>query len=289
MKAERIESSLQKRVWSFNRAADATERQIVLLTDGSGEAEAGRERLALEAPALLWAGDLKPGRLVVEAGSTGYRGRISNALLVDAIGDQAESVELRYLADRDFVLSLAGQGDRAAVLARCFEGILSELRQPQEGSPLLLSALVRIILVTMMRLSGAHEMSLVGRGEKASLLQRFRQLVEMNFRSHWTIAQYAAALGISADRLHAICTSGIGKSPKALVSERLAHEAALRLDRSAMTIQQIGHSLGFADPAHFSSFFRRVTGSAPGAYRRQRAQASLAGDATPAMNFADWP
>ena len=289
MKAERIESSLQRRVWSFNRRAETVERQILLLTDGAAEAETGQERLAMQAPALLWAGDLQPGRLVVEAGSTGFRGHVGNALLVDAIGDQAESVDLRYLVDRDFVLSLAGQAERTAVVSRCFEGILSELRQPQEGSPLLLSALLRIVLVTMMRLSGAHEISLVGTGEKAGLLQRFRQLVEMNFRSHWPIATYADALGISADRLHAICTTGIGKSPKALVSERLAHEAALRLDRSAMTIQQIGHSLGFTDPAHFSSFFRRVTGSAPGAYRRERAAARQHGSTAPTTSFTDWP
>ncbi|MEX0409089.1 AraC family transcriptional regulator [Aquibium sp. LZ166] len=289
MKAERIESSLQRRFWSLNRLSDLAERQVVLLTDGSGEAEAGEDRLSIEAPALLWLGDQQPGRLRVEAGSTGYRGHVANAVLVDAIGDQAESVDLRYLVDRNFVLSLAGQGEQASVIARCFNGVLNELRQPQEGSPLLLAALLRIMLVTMMRLSGAHETSLVGTGEKAGLLQRFRQLVEMNFRSHWSIVQYASALGISADRLHAVCTSGIGKSPKALVSERLAHEAALRLDRSAMTIQQLGHSLGFNDPAHFSNFFRRMMGISPGAYRRQRAEARRQGELAPPASFADWP
>jgi AraC-like DNA-binding protein len=289
VKAERVDSNLQRRVWSFNRQADTAERQIFLLTDGAAEVEAGKERHALQAPALMWAGDLQPGRLIVEAGSTGYRGHVGTAILVDAIGEQAESVDLRYLVDRNFVLSLAGQADRASVLGRCMEGILSELGQPQHGSPLLLAALLRILLVTMMRLSGAQDVSLGGTGNKAGLLQRFRQLVEMNFRSHWTIAQYAAALGISPDRLHAICTTGIGKSPKALVSERLVHEAALRLDRSAMTIQQLGHSLGFNDPAHFSSFFRRMTGTPPAAYRRARAVARQQGEAAPPASFTDWP
>lgn len=289
MKAERIESSLQRRSWSFNRQGDTAERQMVLLTDGSGEAAAGEDRLAIEAPALLWLGDLRPGLLAVEAGSTGYRGHVTNALLVDAIGDQAESVDLRYLVDRNFVLSLAGHAEQASLIARCLNGVLSELRQPQEGSPLLLAALLRIVLVTMMRLSGAHEISLMGAGEKAGLLQRFRQLVEMNFRNHWSIGQYASALGISADRLHAVCTTGIGKTPKALVSERLAHEAAQRLDRSAMTIQQLGHSLGFNDPAHFSNFFRRMMGVSPGAYRRGRSEARRQGELAPSAGFADWP
>ncbi len=290
MKAERIESSLQPRTWSFNRPHEAADRQIVVLTDGAGETESGDERHAIAAPALLWLGDMKPGRLRAEAGATGYRGHVSNSLLVDAIGEQAESVHLRYLVDRNFVLSLAGQSASAQLVVRCFERVLDELRQPQEGSPLLLAAFLRVILVTMMRLAGAEEISLTATGHNTSLLQRFRQLVEMNFRAHWSVAQYAAALGISTDRLHAICTTGIGKSPKALISERLAREAALRLDRSAMTIQQLGDSLGFGDPAHFSNFFRRMTGMAPGAYRRTRQQARVQGDdSTPPVSFADWP
>src|SRR5690606_10386307 len=115
----------------------------------------------------------------------------------------------------------------------------------------LLSGLLRIMLVAMLRAAAGTDIPHVSIGEKSSLLRRFRQLVEMNFRSHWTVARYAEALGISTDRLHAICTTGIGKSPKALISERLALEAALRLERSSLTVQQLGHALGFNDPAHF--------------------------------------
>lgn len=290
MKAERIDSSLHPRSWSFNRQSESLARQIVLLTDGAGEAEGAGTRYPIAAPAILWLGDTRPGRLRVEAGATGYRGWMSDAVVIAAIGDQAESVGLGYLADRSFVLSLSGLENHSAILERCFNGILSELRQPMEGSALFLSGLLRIMLVSMIRVAGGNEqVAPPGIGEKSNLLQRFRQLVEMNFRSHWTIARYAEALGISTDRLHAICTSGIGKSPKALVSERLAHEAALRLERSPLTIQQLGHALGFNDPAHFSSFFRRMTGMAPGRYRKFAAASRLEGRNAPTSSFADWP
>jgi AraC family transcriptional regulator, transcriptional activator of pobA len=149
--------------------------------------------------------------------------------------------------------------------------------------------LLRIVLVVMLRLSVGSELILPGAGEKAGILQRFRQLVEMNFRNHWTIGQYADALGISTDRLHAVCTSGIGKPPKALVSERLAHEAVQRMERSSITIQQLGHSLGFNDPAHFSSFFKRMTGMPPGRYRELLARSRTEGQNAPPKRFADWP
>src|SRR5690606_6741832 len=187
--------------------------------------EAGGVGFAISAPACVWIGSTAPGRLKVNAGATGYRCWAPEAMVVSAIGDQAESVGLHHLADRSFALSLTGHADLGNTLERCCNGVLIELRQPLEGSPLLLSALLRIILVSVLRIAGGEQLVPSGSGEKSSLLQKFRQLVEMNFRSHWPVARYAEPLAISADRLHAICTSGIGKSPKALISERLAHEA----------------------------------------------------------------
>lgn len=289
MKAESIESSLHARIWSFNRRPGASVREVVLLTDGAIEAEVGEERLATAAPALVWLGSLKPGRLRAAAGTTGFHGSVSDEMLVAAIGDQPESVNLRYLSERDFVLSLAGHDEQAQLAGRCFGAMVTELRQPRDGSSLLLSALLRIVMVTMLRLSAGGAPAAAGTGERTSLLQKFRRLVEMNFRSHWTVAQYAAALGISPDRLHAICTAGIGKSPKALISERLAQEAAVRLERSSLTIQQLGHSLGFNDPAHFTHFFRKMMGVPPNGYRRAVADAKAGVAEAPARNFADWP
>jgi len=289
VKAERIDSGLQQRIWSYNRQPEALARQIVLLTDGQGEAGSGDERFTITAPAVMWLGSMKPGRLRTEAGATGFRGWVSDAIVVAAIGDQPESVGLRYLADRDFVLSLAGRHEQATMVERSFERVIEELRQGREGTTLMLSALLRVMLVSLLRVSEGGALALPAIGEKSGLLQRFRRLVEMNFRSHWSVAQYAAALGISSDRLHAICTSGIGKSPKALVAERLAQEAAIRLERSSLTIQQLAHALGFNDPAHFSHFFRKMMGMPPGSYRRAVADARHGIANAPPRNFADWP
>lgn len=289
MKAERIESSLHPRIWAFNRQGEGSTRQLVLLTDGTGEAESGGERHAIVAPAIMWLGRMKSGRLKTEAGATGYRAWVSDELLVSAIGDQPESVNLRHLSDRDFVLSLGGHAEQAQMVDRCLNGALNELRHSQDGAALVLSALLRLVLVALLRVSAGSMFALPASGETQGLLQRFRRLVEMNFRSHWTVAQYAAALGISPDRLHAICTSGIGKSPKRLVSERLAQEAAMRLERSSLTIQQLAHALGFNDPAHFSHFFRNMMGQAPGSYRRVLAGSRKAVGESAPRTFADWP
>ncbi|MBX3578731.1 MAG: helix-turn-helix domain-containing protein [Rhizobiaceae bacterium] len=289
MRAERIESGLQARAWSFNREADHPVRHFVLLTDGIGGCETEGTRLDLAAPTILWLGGMKRGRLRIEAGATGFRGEAGDEMISAAVGEQPESAGLQTLANRDFVLSLAGHGDQAALAERCLTRIVEELRLGQDGAALAISGLLRILLVVLLRVSGGSVMDRAGGGERTGVLQRFRRLVEMNFRSHWSVAQYAEALGISADRLHAICTTGVGRSPKALISERLAQEAAVRLQRSSLTIQQLGHTLGFNDPAHFSHFFRRMMGVSPAAYRRAAPDAPTAGSTAPSRTFADWP
>lgn len=289
MKVDRIESSLHPRYWSFNRQAGALACQLVMLSDGSGEAEVEALRFSLEAPALLWLGDLKSGRLHAAAGTTGFRANVSAGMVAAAMGEEPESLELRYLTERNFVLSLAGQQSQANLMERCFDDMLRELGQPPEGSRLMLSALLRMVLTSAWRISAGSGVGFQGAGGRSSLLLRFRQLVEMNFRHRWPVARYAAALGISPDRLHAICTDGLGKSPKALISERLVHEAKLRLERPSPTIEQFAHSLGFGDAAHFSNFFKRMTGTTPGRYRAQIAQSREKGETAPPPSFADWP
>lgn len=289
LRAERIESSLQPRIWSFNRSADAVARQFILLTDGSGDAETSRTRFSIAAPAVVWLGDMQAGRLRVEAGATGYRAWASEPTIVSAIGDQADSPGLAQLVDRSFVLSLSEQDQQASALERCMRGVMQELHTPLDASPLMLTALLRIMLVSILRVSGGLQDAMASAGDRSGLLRRFRQLVEMNFRSHWTVGRYAETLGITPDRLHALCTSGTGKSPKALISERLANEAALRLGRSPLTIEQLGHALGFNDPAHFSTFFKRMTGMPPGRYRRLAISSRMDGQNAPAPRFADWP
>ncbi|MCV0395773.1 MAG: AraC family transcriptional regulator [Rhizobiaceae bacterium] len=293
LRAERIECALQPKVWSLNRPGLKAVRHVVLLTDGAGEIEAGPARIALDAPAIAWLGRFETARLRLDAGSSGMRGWTDDETLFSAIGEEAESASLAALAGRDFSLSLVGFSEDAAAIGRCLTAVMREQADRRSGSGLMIAALTRIMLVVILRLSGGIDAEadrpMIAGGEREALVQRFRQLVEMNFRSHWTVAQYAAALSISPDRLHAVCTGTVGKSPKRLVGERLAHEASTRLERSSLTIEQLGHLLGFSDPAHFSNFFRRMRGMPPGRYRRLAAQARAEGRRAETTSFAEWP
>lgn len=51
--------------------------------------------------------------------------------------------------------------------------------------------------------------------------------------------------------------------------QRIVLEAKRDLIYTSLTINQLADSLGFADPAYFSRFFRRMTGLSPRDFRRR--------------------
>lgn len=151
-----------------------------------------------------------------------------------------------------------------------------------------IAAYMRLILMALWRAAGAEAAEQRGRGGGASVLQRYRQLVEIGFRQHRSIADYAGELGVTTDRLHSICRSELGRSPVQLLHERVVQEAKLRLERSARTVQEISDGLGFRDPTYFSHFFKKKTGFSPAIYR-DLARKSEASTVTLSSGYADWP
>jgi AraC-like DNA-binding protein len=123
------------------------------------------------------------------------------------------------------------------------------------------------------------------RGDGPRLVGNFLQMVELHYRDGWPIARYAAALGVTDDKLHAHCKREKGYSPRAIVHQRLIHEACMRLRQLDLPVEQIGYGLGFRDPGYFNRFFRKYQNASPGVYRRRaRLDPSQHGP-----SYAAWP
>ncbi|MEX3526264.1 MAG: AraC family transcriptional regulator [Burkholderia sp.] len=221
-------------------------------------------------------------------GSGGILLSVSGDLAREALGQNAEAVQLRYLADRPTAIEAIGSAEALADLRHSFDALLREIRREERASWNLLSAHLALILIQCWHLTGCEDLSQHGQGAGASLLLRFRHLVELHFRAHWTVEHHARQLGISADRLHNLCTRSLGRTPLALLHERLVHEARLRLMRSGLSIEQVADHLGFKSTTHFSRFFRRKTGLTPAGFCRQ-AQDGLSTADDAARSYADWP
>ena len=164
----------------------------------------------------------------------------------DASPDFNNLVQLVELLQREFSLERPG---RAAALLALGQSIFISL------SRLLLTAAP----VVAMR----HE-----RGEDLRLFLKFCDAVEAHFRDHSTLSEYAKRLSITEARLNDICRRVAQRPSKEVVHERVLQEARRLLRFSAVPVSEISYQLGFADPAYFSRFFTKRTGTPPSQFRQ---------------------
>ncbi|MFC3162046.1 helix-turn-helix transcriptional regulator [Ciceribacter thiooxidans] len=225
--------------------------------------------------------------LLVEAGSAGHLLGLADAHLAETVDDHPEGHGLRLLLSQEIIRQDIERAEIEA-LAPLLRGLSEELER-EHPSVMASNAFLQLLLLRIWRLTGADDLPFARPAKTGDILQRFRHLVESHFEEQRPIRFYAEQLGITADRLHSLCSKALGRTPIELVHERTIREAKIKLERSPRTIHGIAESLGFRDPTYFSHFFKRKTGLSPAAYRRS----IVASDGRMAQEepatYADWP
>jgi len=97
----------------------------------------------------------------------------------------------------------------------------------------------------------------------------FGQLLEKHYHQNWSVAHYAAQIGVTPAHLNVLCHNSTGQSALGLIHQRRLLEAKRMLVYTAMHISAIADALGFTTPAYFTRFFRRLTGHPPRQFRQQ--------------------
>ncbi|QZZ35977.1 helix-turn-helix domain-containing protein [Nitratireductor kimnyeongensis] len=161
----------------------------------------------------------------------------------------------------------AGEGTH---LERLFFQLLEEHGKASVlGRDLLLDMHVSEILLRLAR-AGVRVSSSEPQGRSNSDSRRLlalETLIATHFREHHPIAFYAEKIGVSVAQLNRIARREAGTSVSRLLARRLIDAARRDLVFTPTPVQAIAYSLGFQDPAYFNRFFRRQTGTTPGAYR----------------------
>ena len=157
-------------------------------------------------------------------------------------------------------------GERRRYLDR-FEAMEREIASLEEDSPDALRAVLYEFLVQLNRFYVARHGGPAAEPAPTGLVERFQRQVERDFRRRLRVADYADRLGVSPGHLNALCHATLHTSAGAWIRARVALEARRLLLHTDQTAAQIGHRLGFDDPAYFSRFFRRETGASPSEFR----------------------
>jgi AraC family transcriptional regulator, transcriptional activator of pobA len=230
-----------------------------------------------------WRDDM---RLDLAAGAQGTHLLLGAGTLGRVLQHRPEEPELRFSAGRMAVVRLDDDGPRARWLPP-----VSGASWPKPSSPARWRRGSRnpCCMCLLVQFHRGQVRGQAGEGTgQSTLAARFTALVEAHFRDRWTVARYAAALGVSRDRLNDICQRAHGRSSARLIRDRLVLEARIYLESSSLTLDQIAAALGFASAAQFNTFFRQMEDRPPGRYRADQYRAARAGQARLSAPY-DWP
>lgn len=97
--------------------------------------------------------------------------------------------------------------------------------------------------------------------DNTSLIRKFNLLLETHYKEEHEVSFYAQALHKSPKTLSNLFNIFRYPSPSRLIHHRLILEAKRYLYYTDKTAKEIAYELGFANPAHFSRFFKLKTGT----------------------------
>lgn len=93
----------------------------------------------------------------------------------------------------------------------------------------------------------------------------------------WTVEELAARVGLSRSALHDRFVRFVDDAPMQYLARWRMQVAATRLRETADPVANVGLDVGYGSEAAFSRAFKRIVGSAPSEWRKQRQLAELGG------------
>ena len=244
--------------------------QIHLLNQGDISFHIDDELFQVQGPACFFTPASIPHSCRTEESTTGHVLTIHQSIIWRLLKEGLGRDTRTDLAKPSCITALkltdnqCGEWDR---LVLAIESLQQEWNADQPGKALAVDSLIRLILILISRLSSRGNTGDQISNKDLYLFNRFSDLIEQHYKEHWALRAYTSVLGISETRLHQLCQNISGRAPKRLIQDRTIQEAKLLLTMTEQSIREVCFELGFADPAYFSRFFKRLTGQTAKTYR----------------------
>lgn len=267
---EDIEARSGPAGWHIKPHRHAGMFQVLCISEGGAEVTVDTGEQSLDGP---WALTLPSGCVHGFRFRPGTRGKVLTCAdaVLDSLGPNLLPAAAAGLARTPQRIDCRREAQLFAQLEQYLHLLQWELDNHRIGNVAMVQMLVLAVLVTLQRHDARSGNA--GKGEMASsqhsLVQAFRVLMDAQYRSAWSVEQYAAALHVSSSTLNRACRAVLDLPAKQLMQQRLLHEAQRRLVYTGEPLESIAWSLGYRDPAYFSRVFRRLTGDSPSAFRQR--------------------
>ena len=109
-----------------------------------------------------------------------------------------------------------------------------------------------------------------GNSRSEELYHQFLAAVEQYFRRYADVTFYAEQLNVSPRYLGQVTRRVSGRSPKAIIDERIISEVTAMLTVSRCPLKEVAQRLGFSSQAHLSRFFKKHKGVSHTAFQHKK-------------------
>jgi AraC family transcriptional activator of pobA len=154
-------------------------------------------------------------------------------------------------------------------VARSFELVLKEYKEPQALSKQKIIALLSGIYIDLTRIYLNTGNKDVSKHERyTEYLHTLEKLIEENFKTEKSPATYAEMLNITIRHLNRLTQSTLGKSTTQLITERVILEAKRLIVYNPTSLAKISYDLGYKDYSYFSRLFKKWTEFTPSEFSK---------------------
>ena len=107
------------------------------------------------------------------------------------------------------------------------------------------------------------------KSDKFDIVRKYNLLVDRNFKAHHQVQFYAHQLSKSPKTLSNLFAHYHHKLPLQIIHDRIIDEAKRLIHYTDKSAKEIAYELGFEDAAHFSRFFKNITGQNISEYKKE--------------------
>jgi AraC family transcriptional regulator, transcriptional activator of pobA len=187
--------------------------------------------------------------------------------LLDGYYSQKRLSVFSFLKENALHLQIEKYSEVEQSIKFILSGMIKEKQNSRIESTELIKDYLDILIIKLLRLLPEENQSTTAKGINWQL-REFEKLIDKHFLEHHPPAFYADKIHITTKYLNQLCKKYLVKTTTQIIHERLALEAKRLLTHEHLNSNQVANRLNFEDHSYFTRFFKKVTGSTPGQFKK---------------------
>jgi len=177
--------------------------------------------------------------------------------------------EYRLFNNPDFKSLITVLPEKRENLKNITELIFNELNNPDDYSSDIVLNLLHLFLLESRRIFDRQYQKVMEKPSETpdSTIIQFKLLIDNNYQKLKNVSSYAVMLNVNPSCLNELAKKTTGITAGELIRNRVIDETRKLLYLSSKSGKEIAFELGFDDPAYFSRFFKKYTGTTLKEYR----------------------